>query len=247
MRRAKIQQPSNEQRTGNNSSGRSAFELSNMAPSSETITSDGKPQLDRNTALGGLTDHSMYLLILMVSQRHLADINTSSLSSGSLTASNHKAPPPMSDMQITLCGMSALAAILTNAYILNISCEPPRLYAIHIAPSTQTPPALTPTALQISKPHWPYLDMLPFPSLRDKLLKGNDIIDVVELWSDIVGGDIKVWGKTPWDSRGWEVQERFASKWWWLMTDEVLEETNFWRVSRGERPLGLAAISQKMF
>lgn len=111
--------------------------------------------------------------------------------------------------------------------------------------STPVPAALTPTALQSRKPHLPYIDVLPFPSLRDKLLHASDIIDNPELWSDIIGGAVRVWGKTPWDKRGWEVEENFAVKWWWLMTDEVLEEANFWRVSREEVPLCLKSIKQR--
>ncbi len=53
----------------------------------------------------------------------------------------------------------------------------------------------------------------------------------------MVSGKVKVWGKTPWDRRGWEAEEEFVSKWWWVMTDDILEETNYWRVSRGEEPL----------
>jgi hypothetical protein len=135
--------------------------------------------------------------------------------------------------------------MLTNAHILDINCKPPYSRAVRIMASTPVPVALTPTALQSKKPHLPYIDVLPFPSLRDKLLRASDIIDNPELWSDIIGGAVRVWGKTPWDKRGWEVEENFAVKWWWLMTDEVLEEANFWRVSRGEAPLCLKSIKQR--
>ncbi|KAK0763312.1 hypothetical protein N5P37_004299 [Trichoderma harzianum] len=140
------------------------------------------------------------------------------------------------DLVISLQGMATLAALLTNRYILAIDCS--RLVpAIHIQTSTPTPPALTPTALQACKPHLPFIDFLPFPQFRDNLLRAGDVIDSYEFWDDMVSGKLKVWGKTPWDRRGWEMQEDFATKWSWVVADDILEETNFWRVSRGEEPL----------
>jgi hypothetical protein len=159
---------------------------------------------------------------------------------------NLETAAPTMKMQIILPGVSTFTALATNRNILRISCEAPFVHAIHIATSTPTPLALTPTVLQRNKPHLPYIDVIPFPSLRDSILRGSDIIDHREIWCDILNGDFKVWGLTPWDMRGWEVQERFAIKWWWLMTDEVLMETNFWRVSRGEEPLDLKQIKQTL-
>lgn len=135
--------------------------------------------------------------------------------------------------------------MMANAQILRVNCNPPHLPDIHVSPSTPAPSTLAPTALQIIKPHMPYVDLLPFPSLRDNLLQANGMINGREIWADLVGGQVRVWGKTPWDRRGWEVQESFAVKWWWLMTEEVLEETNFWRVSRGEGPLVLETIRER--
>ncbi|KAL6909300.1 hypothetical protein GGI43DRAFT_380096 [Trichoderma evansii] len=116
--------------------------------------------------------------------------------------------------------------------------------AIHIQPSVPTPPALTPTVLQESTPHLPYVDFLPFPHLRDNLLRAGDIVQSTEFWNDMITGKLRVWGKTPWDRRGWEMQEEFVNKWWWVIADDILEETNFWRVSRGEAPL-LPRLSQR--
>lgn len=155
---------------------------------------------------------------------------------------SYNVPSPLVNWQITIQGTSTFAAMMTNAHILRMNCEPPHTTDIHIAPSTAAPPALAPTALQSIQPHKPWIDLIPFPSLRDNVLRGSEILDSREIWWDVVGGAVRVWGKTPWDKRGWEVQESFAIKWWWLMTDEVLEETNFWRVSRGEGPLNLARI-----
>lgn len=137
---------------------------------------------------------------------------------------------------LNLPGMLTLAALLTNKYILAIDCSK-LIPAIHIQPSVLTPPALTPTVLQKSKPHLPYIDFLPFPHFRDNLLRAGDIVQSTEFWNDMISGKLSVWGKTPWDRRGWEMHEEFVNKWWWVIADDILEETNFWRVSRGEAPL----------
>ncbi|PTB66093.1 hypothetical protein BBK36DRAFT_1100172, partial [Trichoderma citrinoviride] len=99
------------------------------------------------------------------------------------------------------------------------------------------PPALTPTNLQAHTTHLPFIDLIPFPQFRDSLLCAGDLLDARNFWNDLVSGKIKVWGKTPWDRRGWEMQEDFVDRWRWVITDDILEETNFWRVSRDEAPL----------
>ncbi|KAL7917411.1 hypothetical protein ACQKWADRAFT_325765 [Trichoderma austrokoningii] len=147
-------------------------------------------------------------------------------------------PSLTNDLTLNMPGMLTLAALLTNKYILAIDCSR-LIHGIHIKPSVPTPPALTPTALQESKAHLPYIDFLPFPHFRDNLLRAGDIVQPTEIWNDMVSGKLRVWGKTPWDRRGWEMQEEFVNKWWWVIADDILEETNFWRVSRGEAPLSL--------
>jgi hypothetical protein len=62
------------------------------------------------------------------------------------------------------------------------------------------------------------------------------------MWQDLSVGEVKVWGNTPWEGDGWEIGERFAVKWWFLMDEEVLKGTNFWRRMRDERVLTLEGI-----
>jgi len=57
-----------------------------------------------------------------------------------------------------------------------------------------------------------------------------------------VNSEIKVWGHTPWDSKGWEIGEKFARKWWWLIDEEVLSGANFWRGVRSEPGLTMGGI-----
>jgi len=100
--------------------------------------------------------------------------------------------------------------------------------------------------LQTTIPHNPYVDLLPFPSVRDRLLKAGEVVNAYEMWADLTGGDVRVWGARPWEKRGWEVGERFARKWWWVLDQGVLDTGNFWREARGERSLSLEGVLEGM-
>lgn len=138
---------------------------------------------------------------------------------------------------LNLPGMLTLAALNINKQILSLDCNVQLVPSINIKPSTPTPPALTPTLLQTTKPHLPYIDLIPFPLFRDNLLRAGEVVQPEDFWHDMVSGKVKVWGQTPWDRRGWEMHEDFVAKWWWVISEDILEETNFWRVSRGKDPL----------
>jgi hypothetical protein len=72
------------------------------------------------------------------------------------------------------------------------------------------------------------------------VLKSLSVIDEEEFQNGL--REWRVWGREPWDSRGWEVEASFARNWWFLMDESVLESSNFWRMQRGERPLVLAEL-----
>lgn len=120
---------------------------------------------------------------------------------------------------------------------------------------SKLPPALRPTAIQRRIPHHPWLDLLPFPRMRDTLILAQDSIDDEQLCHDMSGrgsavvqqsdrdagiGEtgILVW-QEPWDPAGWEVTRSFVQRWGWVLRDcpELLLSTNAWRRHRGERPL----------
>ncbi|KEY76624.1 hypothetical protein BA78_7641 [Aspergillus fumigatus] len=108
------------------------------------------------------------------------------------------------------------------------------------------PPSLRPTPIQLQVPHHPWLDFFPFPRMRDLLILAGDAFDDDELCHDLMAfwdtrnsaATLLVWGDS-WDPKNWEVTEKFAHKWTWMIRDspELLASTNFWRRSRGEKPL----------
>lgn len=42
------------------------------------------------------------------------------------------------------------------------------------------------------------------------------------------------------------MSERFVVKWWFLMNDDVLRSTNFWRGARDERALSIGEIKERL-
>ncbi|KAL2810310.1 hypothetical protein BJX63DRAFT_402323 [Aspergillus granulosus] len=119
-------------------------------------------------------------------------------------------------------------------------------------PVDTLPPALRPTAIQLSVPHHPWLDLIPFPKLRDNLILMGEELDDTQLCCDmsgrgvstvsekrlgVAGGEtgVIVW-RDPWDPSGWEVTESFLSRWGWALREcwDLFAATNRWRRVRGE-------------
>ena len=151
-------------------------------------------------------------------------------------------PDPTVDIHfIVMHSVTTQAAFLRIAEILQLACMQDSGFNM-IAPTCTLPPAIAPTLQQQIVPHKPYVDMLPWSSLRDKMLNSLLAINENEFLLDMASGDLKVWGSTPWDPMGWEVGPEFARKWWFLMDDGIMHTTNFWRGQRGERALVLASF-----
>ncbi|KAI9737871.1 MAG: hypothetical protein M1834_009241 [Cirrosporium novae-zelandiae] len=154
---------------------------------------------------------------------------------------------------ISLCKYSVLRAALNNLSVLGIdpwlmaddeSISPLTVVTLDEARATQSPPppkfppALTPTAVQITTIHHPYIDILASPSLRNNILLAQ-LTDEQEdqLCYDLTSMGFTVWGSQPWDPMGWEVSQDFIDKWGWLVDRDTVRFSNFWRRERGEEPL----------
>ena len=115
-------------------------------------------------------------------------------------------------------------------------------------------PDLRPSATQLVHRHHPYIDVLPFPTLRERIIKlayveEEPMIDEDELCQDLNNG-LVCWGSVldgknsamgsgaPWDVRSWEAQPWFLKKWWIVIggaEGEIYKQTQWWRQMRGER------------
>ncbi|KAJ2898737.1 hypothetical protein MKZ38_003690 [Zalerion maritima] len=177
--------------------------------------------------------------------------------------------PRVSDLQL-LITLNVLNAMAHNAAKLGIPSEglcrdefisPFNLVGpssvtqtIEDSTSSLPPPSLRPTALQMKISHHPWIDLIPFPCIRNNFLTAlltyeETGFDEDELCHDMcevergTPSDEKplmiVWG-APWDPMGWEASLPFLRKWGWLIKGceaEILESTNYWREKRGERRL----------
>ena len=149
--------------------------------------------------------------------------------------------PTLDSHHIKIYGMASSAAFFAIAHMLDLACQQSSGFNIQ-APLCTLPASIKPTLNQEIIPHKPYIDMLPWASLRDKLLKCANTINETEFVVDMVSMDLRIWGKRPWDPRSWEVGPAFAQKWWFLMDEEILETSNFWRSQRGEEDILLGGV-----
>jgi hypothetical protein len=113
---------------------------------------------------------------------------------------------------------------------------------------------LRPCAAQLMYRHHPYIDVLPFPTFRERLIKlacaEEPMIDEDELCKDLENDGLICWGSSlgggsaakgsgaPWDIRSWEAQDWFMKKWWILVggaEGEIYKQTQWWCEMRGER------------
>ncbi len=113
---------------------------------------------------------------------------------------------------------------------------------------------LRPTATQMMNKHHPYIDVLPFPTFRDRVIKlacsEEPMVDEDELCEDLQNDGLICWGSSlgggseamgsgaPWDLRSWEAQPWFLKKWWILIggaEGEIYKQSRWWCEMRGER------------
>ncbi|PYH85392.1 hypothetical protein BO82DRAFT_351229 [Aspergillus uvarum CBS 121591] len=115
-------------------------------------------------------------------------------------------------------------------------------------------PDLRPNREQIMIEHHPYIDILPFPTLRRNLLTHQIELDEDEFMDDVISG-LVCWGGagmgkrdrqdsvgrhptgTPWDVRSWEAKVWFLKKYWALLggeDGELVRQSEWWRGLRGE-------------
>lgn len=122
---------------------------------------------------------------------------------------------------------------------------------------TTLKPDMRPGSEQITVDHHPYIDILPFPTLRKNLIIHQEEIDQDGFFHDMLTG-LVCWGGagigrkdrqistgyastgTPWDVRSWEAREWFLKKYWTLLggeDGELVRQSEWWRNMRGDDSL----------
>jgi hypothetical protein len=109
-------------------------------------------------------------------------------------------PHPATDNHfIVMHPMTALAAFTCIAHMLELPCSLSVSSGFHIGALTFTlPPSIVPNLQQELVPHLPYVDMMPWSSLRDRILASLPVINEQEFLSDM--SQFRVWGRIPWES-----------------------------------------------
>jgi hypothetical protein len=112
---------------------------------------------------------------------------------------------------------------------------------------SQLPPSFQPTPTQLRVPHHPIIDMIPWPSLRTKLILmyamppalrppnarvPDSILQIAHDIDDPAEGFI-VNGPNGMSEDEWEIGGAFLKNWWWAVDQEIVSKTNAQRVKRG--------------
>lgn len=109
-----------------------------------------------------------------------------------------------------------------------------------LAPSL--PYSLKPTQLQLTTPHHAYIDLLPSPGLRDRLIAIGPancnafLMEACTIVCEIEDtGQMTIWGEDWLNEISWEFSASILERWGgWLLTNEWGQRANFWRRQRGQ-------------
>lgn len=156
-----------------------------------------------------------------------------------------------------LATTNALTKIATLLNCLNCVFDPVYEHTIPAVPHAALPPNLVPTTAQRTIPHHPLLDILPWPSVREKLIcifalpsavrppvarDEDGKTGVMRMAYDLedipdglrVHGNLSSWGDgNEMAEEAWEIGGQFFRNWWWCLDSRVLELTNRQRLKRG--------------
>lgn len=107
------------------------------------------------------------------------------------------------------------------------------------------PYSLKPTQLQLSTPHHAYIDLIPSPTLRDRLIAigpancNTFLMEVCTIACEIEdSGQMTIWGEDWLNEFSWEFSAAVLERWGgWLLTSEWGQRANFWRRQRGHPTL----------
>ncbi|KAI0447010.1 hypothetical protein F4803DRAFT_392837 [Xylaria telfairii] len=132
--------------------------------------------------------------------------------------------------------------------IWDLSANSPFNDGTHTALTAQElPPAWRPTLSQSTIPHHPVIDLLPWPSVRDRILMLLGLPDnarppaaagplaLAQLAYDLEDNaeGARIWGDDPYEPTSWEVGQVLFERWWFVFDREVINQSNYWRKLRG--------------
>ncbi|KAF5666044.1 hypothetical protein FHETE_6413 [Fusarium heterosporum] len=124
-------------------------------------------------------------------------------------------------------------------------------------PASLLPPAWQPTQSQIAIPHHPVFDLLPWPSVRERVIfitslpdesrppRAQGSLACVNFTYDLedTSEGVRIYGDDPYNPENWELGQLVFERWWWLFDSAIIATSNRWRRARGAPPLLLKSGS----
>jgi hypothetical protein len=118
-------------------------------------------------------------------------------------------------------------------------------------PSEQLPECWRPTPSQLLVAHHPFIDFLPWPGVRERLISLMSLppearppnaaspLALVEFAYDVEDNHegMRIWGEDVYDPAAWEVGQVLFERWWFIFDRDVIENSNRWRRLRGAAAL----------
>ncbi|KIX07484.1 uncharacterized protein Z518_02137 [Rhinocladiella mackenziei CBS 650.93] len=128
--------------------------------------------------------------------------------------------------------------------------------AMAMAQFNHLPLNLQPTALQMTMAHHPLIDLLPWPSVRDRIImvlsQPPDLrpsgaaspMALLEFVYDIEDSaeGIRISGNDPYSGNNWEIGEKVFKSWWWMFDKAIIRRSNELRAARGAPLLGNGSV-----
>ncbi|KAI5921305.1 hypothetical protein F4810DRAFT_375036 [Camillea tinctor] len=136
--------------------------------------------------------------------------------------------------------------------IWDLNATSPFLDGTHTASSLRClPAAWRPTPSQATTPHHPVIDILPWPSVRERLLLilslpeaarppgAEGPLALVRFVYDLEDGaeGARIWGSDPCEPGAWEVGQKLFERWWFVFDRQIIDRSNYWREMRGAAAL----------
>lgn len=177
-------------------------------------------------------------------------INPLSLENASSVSSDPNVPDsyhlPVHELTLLRAMLRIADRIGCKGQLWSLDCPSPFISGM-ATPSDQLPVSWRPTPSQVVVPHHPLLDVLPWPSVRDKVIKIFTLPDemrpsnamgplgMVNFAYDVEDNSegVRIYGEDPYDPGQWEVGQVLFERWWFLFDRGIIETSNRWRRLRG--------------
>lgn len=176
---------------------------------------------------------------------------TRSSTSGPSSMISYTAPTFSNDLELSIpvlktmrVGLSIIQLLEGLDQVYDVSAR----WTMGNADFSCLPPSFQPSPIQLSVPHHPMLDIIPWSSLRDKLIlmyamppalrpkiAQDDSTSLMQLGHDYEDPTepFVVNGSDGWSEDDWELGGAFLRNWWWAVDQEIITRTNAQRLKRG--------------